>query len=146
MSELSRRVEVEFANLERILGRFPAIEALPTLSALETAGTAALLHNFYNGIENLFKQVVRSRGLEVPTGDSWHRDLVNLACGEGIVSEDTAVQLRQYLAFRHFFSHGYAVDLEVERMQPLIEELREVYEQFRQDIETAVWGGSSRQS
>ena len=138
MSELSRRVKVEFANLERILDAFPAIEALPALSVLETAGTAALLHNFYNGIENTFRQILRARGLDVPTGDSWHRDLVNLAWVEGVASETTANQLRQYLAFRHFFSHGYGVELDVEQMQPLVEELPDLYGRFRRHIENAL--------
>jgi hypothetical protein len=145
MSELSQRVKVEFANLQRIFGAFPAIEALPTLSALEIAGTAALLHNFYNGVENILKQVVRARGREVPAGDSWHRDLVNLACAQGIVSETTATELRQYLAFRHFFSHGYAAELDLERMQPLLEELPDVYGQFRRNIESALEDDHGRQ-
>jgi hypothetical protein len=61
---------------------------------LELAGVAALLHNFYNAVENLLKQVVRARGLDIPSGDSWHRDLVSLASSRKIVSETTANELR----------------------------------------------------
>ena len=138
MSELRERVQIEFANLERILGEFPKIEVLPTLSTLEIAGVAALLHNFYNGVEKVLKQIVQARGLEIPPSDSWHRDLVNLASSEQIVCEATAAGLRQYLAFRHFFTHGYAVDLELERMQPLIEGVKDIYGRFRHDIEKSV--------
>ncbi len=138
MSELSERVQVELANIRRVLDELPASETLPTLSALEIAGVAALLHNFYNGVENILKQFARARGLGMPVGDSWHRDLVNLLATEEIVSEQTANQLRRYLAFRHFFSHGYAVDLQPAQMQLLVKDVEAVYGQFSCDIESAL--------
>jgi len=140
MSELNQRVQVEFANIDCILAELPEIGALPRLSVLEIAGVAALLHNFYNGVESALKQIIRARGLEIPSGNSWHRDLVSLASSHGIISETTANRLRQYLAFRHFFSHGYAVDLDLERMQPLVEQVEEVYRRLRGDLERAVEG------
>jgi hypothetical protein len=138
MSKLNERIRIEFANLERILDEFPATDALPGLTGLEIAGTAALLHGLYSGIENLLKQVIQARGQAIPAGDSWHRDLIVLASAEKVISETTASQLRQYLAFRHFFSHAYAVDLKPERLQPLVEAARGVYRQLRRDIESAL--------
>ena len=105
---------------------------------LELAGVAALLHNFYNGIENVLKCVVQDLALDLPEGESWHRDLVNLAASEGLIAESTTEELRQYLAFRHFFVHAYALDLLPERLEPLSNRASLVFKTFRRDIEKTI--------
>jgi len=52
----------------------------------------------------------------------------------GIISESTAKELRRYLAFRHFFSHGYSFDLDKERIIPLVKDIERVLASFRDDI------------
>lgn len=113
----------------------PSNENLPKLSTLELAGVAALLHNFYNGIENILKQIVLSKKLEVPSGESWHKELLELALSKEFISQDCKNNLSQYLAFRHFFSHAYALDLYPDKMEPLVKDSKEVYEKFKKDIE-----------
>lgn len=134
MKSLKARVEAEFEAIDRILADLPAIPLSAVLSPLERAGVAALLHSFYNGLENILKQVVQGRGLALPEGESWHRDLVNLAVSEQLVREETAQELRSYLAFRHFFVHAYAFDLQLERLVPLVQNARQVYAWLRQDM------------
>jgi len=46
--------------------------------------------------------------------------------------------LRKYLAFRHFFSHGYSFDLDEKRMMPLIEKIGDTYSSFKKDAENAL--------
>ena len=89
MASLREKVESEFANIEKTLASLPPASQLHALSILELAGVAALLHSFYNGIENILKQVLVCQGGELPQGDSWHRDLVNLAMERSIVSRRT---------------------------------------------------------
>lgn len=135
MSDLNERIAAEFENIEQVLGELPSADSCPGLSVLELAGAAALLQNFYNGIENVLKQVMISEGAEIPTGPSWHRDFINWACSQGVVSERTGEELRRYLAFRHFFTHGYAFDLSADRISPLVNDAKKIFARFKSDTE-----------
>lgn len=53
MSKVHEQIEAEFENIERTLKEIPESESLLSLSNLELAGLAALIHNFYNGIETI---------------------------------------------------------------------------------------------
>ena len=93
-----------------------------------------MLHNFYNGIENALKQVFLAKDLPIPGGSTWHRDLLTIAAQERILSPKTVEVLGQFLAFRHFFSHGYALDLHPERMEPLVAAASNTFEAVKRDI------------
>ena len=134
MAELHERAEAELENIEHVVAELPDSSSLPNLSSLELAGVAALLHSFYNGIENILKQIVISRSKGPPDSPSWHRDLVNIATSNDIISESTAKELRQYLAFRHFFSHGYSFDLDKKHIIPLVKDIQGTLASFKDDI------------
>lgn len=121
-------------NVRRVLAELPSPDGLATLSDLELAGTAALLHNIYNGIENMLKQVVLYSGGKVPDGASWHRDLLTLAEDKRVLRTSTAALLAPFLAFRHYFSHGYALDLEPERMESLVAQAPAVCAAVHEDL------------
>ena len=134
MPDYRLRIEAEYEAIQSLLSALPNCP-LSTLSALELAGAGALIHNLYNGIENILKQVFQSKMLVVPQGESWHRDLLVTAGEKGILSAQLLNSLKRYLAFRHFFGHGYALNLFPERMQPLTDDATSVFYQFRADIE-----------
>ena len=107
MPDYRLRVEAEYEAVGKALAAPPG-RPLPTLSQLEIAGVAALLHNIYNGLENVIKQVFQAQAIPVPQGESWHRDLLHVAATKNILSPGLTDDLKRYLAFRHFFSHAYA--------------------------------------
>ena len=135
MADVRDHVAAEMENIRRVLKEIPTHSECGGLSHLELAGVAALLHNFYNGIENVLKQVFQSRAVGMPTGDAWHRDLLARARTEGIVSTEVFDLLKPYLAFRHFFAHGYALDLDPDRLQPLVGNTDRTFGIFERDID-----------
>ena len=132
--KLSKRIKAELENIDEVFNEIPSHTKLPYLSTLELAGVAALLHNFYNGIENILKQILSSKDIIIPKGKSWHKELLEISVTNKIISEENKNSLGQYLAFRHFFSHAYAFDLYADKMEPLVENSQEVYSNFKKEI------------
>jgi hypothetical protein len=134
MPDYRLRIEAEYEAIETSLSALPS-PPLSTLSILELAGVGALSHNFYNGIENILKQVFQSKALPIPEGESWHRDLLLRATEKGILSTSLLDDLKRYLAFRHFFGHGYALNPSPEPMEPLVKDAQSIFKRFKDEIE-----------
>ena len=138
MVNYKARIEAEYEAIEEIIASFPSSTALSEINQLELAGVAALLHNFYNGIENVIKQLLRAKNISIPQGQSWHQDLLIITIEKDILSHAIAGELKHFLAFRHFFSHAYALDLSPQRMEPLVAVLPVLFEKFRGEIEKSL--------
>ena len=85
-------------------------------------------------IENILKQILLFKKIILVESQSWHKDLLERATTERIISEDCKNQMGQYLAFRHFFSHAYALDLYTEKMEPLVENAQKLFSIFKNEI------------
>jgi len=136
MADLKECVQAEEEYIRHALGQLPTVERLSTLSELELAGTAAMLHSIYNGIENILKQTLQFGGGEIPVGATWHRDLLRQMEILRILKPETVESLRPFMAFRHFFSHSYAMDLEPARMEMLVGEASQIVDQVLKEVLT----------
>ena len=133
MADYKMRIEAEYEAIDKTLSYLPN-KPLSQLSDLELAGVAALIHNFYNGIENIIKQIFQAKSLNIPTGASWHQNLLLIAVKENIISAQLTDELKEYLAFRHFFTHAYAIDLQYQRIEPLVVKTIKIFKIFKTEI------------
>ncbi len=135
MDEIYREnIESEYEAIEQTLDSIPE-QPITKLNQLELAGLAALLQNFYNGIENILKQVFKAKNIKFPTGKSWHKALLKKSVDENIISENIAEELKEYLAFRHFFSHSYLFNLQLSPIAELIKNVVKMYKKFKEEID-----------
>ncbi|MEA2003784.1 MAG: hypothetical protein U9O53_02385 [archaeon] len=134
MVSLREKVDVELENVHTVLVELEKIKDEPSKTIVELAGIGTFLHNFYTGIENILKQILRDEDIPIPFSDSWHRDLLILASKEKIITETTRVRLTKYLAFRHFFVHAYSFLLDERELKLLVDDVFDTYSTFKEEI------------
>jgi hypothetical protein len=134
MADIKERIAAELENIDKIIAELDKCDELSKLSTIELAGVGALLHNFYNSIENAIKQIFIDENKALPSGTFWHKDLLETATTEEVLSHATKEMLGPFLAFRHFFVHGYSLDLRADLLHTLVDTLPSVYKEFKDDL------------
>ena len=135
-------VEFEIQQLDRLFREYAdllskARQGTPDL--VEMTAVASVLHSFYTGLENIFKCIAEDVDKTVPTGDRWHRRLLdqmmtNSDAREAVLSTATAQRLVEYLGFRHYYRHGYSFFLDWEKLRELVVPLDEAWEATRGEL------------
>lgn len=75
MADYKRKVNAELEQIEFVINKLPS-GRLSQLNDLELSGVGGILQSFYNGIENILKQIFFAKGKDIPGGDQWHRDIL----------------------------------------------------------------------
>ncbi|MFH1884494.1 MAG: HepT-like ribonuclease domain-containing protein [Planctomycetota bacterium] len=130
MVDLTRKIAAEKENVEKALDNLKDAMGRKERSTVELAAIATFLLNIYNGIENILKQVLKSRGNEIPKSETSHKDLLDISVSNGIIPEKLSDQLYEYLTFRHFFVHAYGFMLEEIHLEDLANNIPDVWLQF----------------
>jgi len=144
--DLDDRIGREIEDIERTVrlaaeawkcaGGFPA-QREHFLNSL-----ALNLHSFYNGLERIFETVARRLDPTFPSGERWHRDLLEQMGQEipgvrpAVLSPESVEKLDEFLAFRHRVRNLYGFNLEARRLHELLERLPKAWQSARVDIES----------
>ena len=135
MDKLRKQILAEEENVEIAFGNLKQTIEREEKTVIELAAIGTFLHNIYNGVENILKQIIVANGGELPMSGTWHKDLLNLSVSMGIVSEELSDELYRYLTFRHFFVHAYGFMIEETQMEDLVNDIPEIWSQFLSETE-----------
>jgi len=142
----------ELATVREQLNPLISMPPDATVGVIETAAACAMLHSFYTEIEKILKLIAREWDGQVPSSDSWHRDLLNqmseaTAKRPAIVSPSLVDVLSEFLAFRHLFRGASIALMRWPKLSPLIAKVDPTYEQTKVEIEDFarfIEGGAAR--
>lgn len=142
---LASQIRLELNKLEELVNSFNA-EVLPLLSlsddevtVLHKGGTGYYIHNFYNGLENIFSAIARFYENDL-SRDSWHRDLLTRMLlsiknyRPAVIDRELFTELEEYRSFRHVYRHIYGFELKWQRERDLAEKLPAVYKNALRQI------------
>jgi uncharacterized protein YutE (UPF0331/DUF86 family) len=138
MDRLPKQILAEKQNVEEALDNLDKALAIKNKSTIELAAIGTFLHNIYNGIENILKQIANLKNIDIPKSESWHKDLLNLSVSKGIISEELSDQLYEYLTFRHFFIHSYGFMLEEKHLEGLATNIHDIWSRFMSEISSSL--------
>lgn len=138
MDKLIEEISIEKENIEKTLKLLDEVLNRSEKSAIELSAIGSFLHHSYTGMENIITRILKFKKVKIPSSASSHKDLLNVAVDGNIISHDLSDKLDKYRGFRHFFVDAYGIFLELEELQPLAENLPEVWAQFDQEIENYV--------
>ncbi len=141
---LTQRINDELDKIESTVGGIAkALEDIEVLPAAARPyiqeSIAKKLADVYNGIENIFKRIARQVDRHLPTGDSWHKDLLTQMTEQRperppVISEDIFPRLDDLLKFRHAFNNIYAEELVYEKTEPRAKSIDQLFTSVSEDL------------
>lgn len=126
--ELREQVALERGQLHRLLDvHRPLLDkcAASPPNEIELSALAAMLHAFYNGIENILKRTILELDDRLPSSEFWHKELLDSMTRatehrRPVLSPGLRGRLKEYMEFRHVFRHAYTFDLRWDSMKTLV--------------------------
>ena len=126
-NNLKKQIEIEIENLERLVKEIILVTDRFTdkPNFIETRAAGSIIHDFYCGVEKIFKRIAIYINHELPKGDDWHTELLlqtarpTETTQTAVISEELLKKLKEYLRFRHLFRNIYGFELSWERFKNL---------------------------
>ncbi|MEI6387919.1 MAG: hypothetical protein WCQ50_14910 [Spirochaetota bacterium] len=132
--ELRKDIEFTFQEMDREFETTAPLFVLARqgeLDAIYTMAAAAVLHSVYNAIESAFAMIQKRIDGRITESGQWHRLLLDSmatpsAKRSAVISPECRDFLRDYLAFRHRFRHGYGWSLDPVKVAAMLNDLPRV--------------------
>lgn len=140
---LAAEISRELANLALLQEELaPLLPDDPQANpgAASVRAIASILHDFYSGIEKVFRRIAQDVDGEVPRGDNWHMDLLQRMTipipdvRPAVVNTDLSETLVEYLRFRHLFRNVYEFHLRWDKFSRLARGMAATLGQFQEEL------------
>lgn len=146
------RIEEERANIARLKEELIRYGLFPRITVAEVGGfplgdvavariVGSILHDLYAAVENIFRVIASRVDRSVPSGEQWHRELMNQmtlnvpGLRPAVLSNATARALDPLRGFRHVFRSVYGFHLASDRITAVLRSLPEMLQMFQADID-----------
>ena len=129
-----------FQVVERVERAVQAVQRTSDDTDLYLDSAALNLHDFYAGLERVFRLIATQVEQSIPRAAEWHGELLHqmgtdvTGVRPAVLSGETVAALDEYLRFRHVVRNVYAVSFERERIERLAERVRPLFEQVRDEL------------
>ena len=105
--ELAIKIRVGHEEFGVVRQQFETLLSIPaeaSVGVIETSAACAMLHSFYTEIEKILKRIALEWDGQLPSSDSWHKDLLFQMSKRTAKRPAGLVEvLNEFLAFRAFF-------------------------------------------
>ncbi len=99
------------------------------------------LQGIYTGIERIFQVIAKEIDLRVPTGDKWHRDLLEQMMVDipnvrnAVITEETRLILDELRRFRHVVRSAYSFQLDEKKVLVIASQISNCHQAFINEIQ-----------
>jgi hypothetical protein len=124
------RIRQEIAEIARTVERaeraFASAQTHSEDQDLYLDSAALNMHDFYSGMERIFRHIATTIDNTFPSGSEWHHDLLRQMAAEittvrpSVLSGESLRCLDEYLRFRHIVRNVYAFVFDPLRIKILV--------------------------
>jgi hypothetical protein len=142
--EIAERIRGELDDLEttvhRAQGSWLVVQRHTVEQDVYLDSVALNLHSFYSGLERIFELIVRAVDQAIPSGETWHRELLEQVSHEiaglrpAVINAENARRLEEFRRFRHLVRNVYAADLIPGRMANMLANLPGLWTDLRAEL------------
>lgn len=141
-NELKELIDIELENLERLSNEMSKliikIEKKPSFIEVRAAGS--ILHDFYCGIEKIFKKIAVIVDHKLSSDENWHSDLLSQMTKPfrnrkiPVITNKLKEKLKEYLRFRHLFRNIYGFELNIKRFKSLCVKMKDILKKLKIEL------------
>ena len=139
--ELERRIREDLEVVDELWARLKDVKLGEESGEDELIIVGYRLHNLYNAVENIFRNIAQSFGNDIDGRGGWHAELLErmrldlTPLRPAVIDKQTFGPLDELRRFRHLFRSLYSGELDSDRMALVLRKTRSLQELFPERME-----------